>query len=439
MLNSVLCKQNFNWKVIIYAITVVLLVVLPLVMGSLLFDNTKILSGDTAYYPATVTSIDYDDSDIGYGTDSTVIFRCVIKKGSVDGVDYAGKEVVVLQQNNADEPANADTVGVGDKVLLLPPNDMTPDDPYDDTWVFADYNRTTPIIVLAVIFAILLVIFGRIKGLKTLITLFLTCYTVFLVFIPALLRGMNAHLMSVLSCIYIIVMTLIIMNGYSKKTFAAIIGCASGVAVSGVIVIVMTHFLHLTGVTDDLSMPGYLSNLGINIKSLTFAGILLGCLGAVMDVSVSISSSLKELHDQVESPTFSGLVKSGITIGRDVMGTMANTLVLAYIGSEVATTISIINARNSLSELFSTEYVVTELLQMLAGSIGILLTIPLTAVFSAALYTGRFNGVIKFKSLSTKRDKYFVEEAVEPSLYERSTKKTDKNAPKSKAKSGKKR
>ena len=148
---------------------------------------------------------------------------------------------------------------------------------------------------------------------------------------------------------------------------------------------------------------------------MIFAGVILGAVGAVMDVSVSISSSLKELYDQVERPTFGGLVKSGVNIGRDIMGTMANTLVLAYIGCELSATLLLVSLSTSVTTLFTVEKIVAELLQALVGSIGILLTIPLTAVVSAALYIG----VRKIKlEKDPAKDKYYVEPPEEPSLYE---------------------
>ena len=185
--------------------------------------------------------------------------------------------------------------------------------------------------------------------------------------------------------------------------------------------VISAYFLNLTGITSEETI--YIKmDFDIDLNALIFAGIILGAVGAVMDVSVSISSSLKEIHDQVDSPTFGGLVKSGITIGRDIMGTMANTLVLAYIGCELSATLLQAVYSSSLTTLFSREKIVTELLQALVGSIGILLTIPLTAVVSAALYTG-----FKWKktdkkhkaTLSQKHDKYYVEPPEEPSLYER--------------------
>jgi len=423
-LQKELGNKQFDIKnFIIYAVSVVVLIALPIIANYFVFDEKTVFAGDGASYPAVVTEIVYEDAydqldDYGnvIGVNETVIFKCEITDGQ-----YEGKTVVVTQENLAAEIITLDAVGVGDRILVMPPMEEESDREIEPSWLFAGYNRVTPLMVLAVAFAVLLIAFGRTKGLKTVVTLTLTCYAVFLVFVPSILSGFNPYLWSILCCVYIIIMTLVIVSGYSKKTLAAIIGCSSGVAVAGLLVLLSSAFLHLTGVaTEDITTVMNLKTLGVNLKSLTFAGIILGSLGAVMDVSVSISSSLKEIHDQVETPTFKGLVKSGITIGRDIMGTMANTLVLAYIGCEVATTVILLNIGTSLHELFSTEYVVTEVLQMLVGSIGILLTIPLTAIVSSALYMGKqsFDFGFKLPRSNSKKDKYYIEVAEEPSLFE---------------------
>ena len=238
----------------------------------------------------------------------------------------------------------------------------------------------------------------------------------FLVFVPAVLSEMDVYLWSVLTCVYIIVMTLTITEGYSKKTLAAVIGCASGVVVAGVLTVIFSNLLNMSGATGDESI-NIVMNFDIDLNALIFAAIILGAVGAVMDVAVSISSSLKELNDKVEYPTFSMLLKSGLNIGRDIMGTMANTLVLAYIGCELSATLLQVMYSSSPATLFSREKIVAELLQALVGSIGILLTIPLTAVVSAALYTG-FKGFKKLKR--QKYDKYYIEPSEEPSLFEKS-------------------
>lgn len=119
---------------------------------------------------------------------------------------------------------------------------------------------------------------------------------------------------------------------------------------------------------------------------MLYAGILIGAMGALMDVAMSIASALWELRENGENPTFLTLTRSGFAIGRDMMGTMSNTLILAYIGSSMSTVLLLAANNDSLRGLLSREMVAVEALQALVGSIGILLTIPFTTIICAWLY-----------------------------------------------------
>ena len=308
-------------------------------------------------------------------------------------------------------------VKVGDRILLTHSEDQNA----AVEWLMYEFDRTMPLWILGIAFCAIVLLFGRMKGVNTLISLGYTCVAVFAVFVPSVLSGKNIYLWSIITCIYIIIMTLLIIDGLHKKTLAAIIGCSSGVIVSGLLTLLASHFLHLTGITTEDTI--YIKqSFNIDLNALIFAGIILGSVGAVMDVSVSISSSLAELHDKVEHPTYKGLLGSGITIGRDIMGTMANTLVLAYIGCELSATLLSVVYSSSMRTLFSREKIVEELLQALVGSIGLLLTIPLTAAVSSALYMGvdHFSKAARQKrrKKNPERDKYYVEPSIEPSLFE---------------------
>ena len=381
-----------------------------LIGNKITFTNGTIFLGgyDDGASSATVSEILSQKSETAFtdgehvGIDTDIEFKCVITSGKLKGETVVAKESI-----SAYDAVPLKPIQVGDKIFIINGIDDLGE---ANGWYMYDYDRTLPLWALGIIFIALVLFLGRFKGINTLISLSFTFAAVFLVFLPSVLSGYNIYFWSILTCIYIIVMTLIITEGYNKKTLSAIIGCSSGVIVAGGLNFIATKFLHLSGVTGDETIY-IMQDFKIDLNALIFAGVILGSVGAVMDVAVSISSSLKELHEQVENPTFYSLVKSGMTIGRDIMGTMANTLVLAYIGSELSATILQVAYSSSLTTLLSREKIVVEILQALVGSIGILLTIPLTAVISSALYTGRFK--------SERKDRYYVEEKKEPSLFER--------------------
>lgn len=278
-------------------------------------------------------------------------------------------------------------VEVGDKVVVY----RNPDPQIDVDYMFAEFNRVPILFVFAGLFALFLLVFGRWQGFKTLVSLVLTIASIFLVFIPAVLRHGNVYVWSIITCIYIIFMTLLIVIGWTRKSAAAIIGCISGVLTCGIIVLICDISLHLTGLVDEDAL--YLLMLDpehpISIKAVVFAAIIIGAVGAVMDVAMDIASALSEIRAQVPDISTMQMVKSGFAIGRDIIGTMANTLILAYIGSSLSVTLLLVAGNPSLLYLFNTEMIVVELLQAIAGSFGMMMTIPLTSFVCGVLYTDK--------------------------------------------------
>ena len=258
-------------------------------------------------------------------------------------------------------------------------------------YYFGDYVRITPLLWLLAIFCILIIVFSRMQGLKTVISLGFTCLSVFTVLIPAILNGHNIYFWSIVVCMIITVMTLSIISGFNVKALCAGIGCVCGVLCAGLTVLISDKFLNMTGMLEEESV--YLIQLypdnPINLKAIIFAMIIVGAVGAVMDVSMSISSSLYELR--LKSPHIRPveLMKSGFTIGRDMMGTMANTLVLAYIGSSLTSVLLLVAYNAGIEQVINKEMIVAEILQALAGSLGMLLTLPLTSAVCAAIYYNR--------------------------------------------------
>ena len=271
-------------------------------------------------------------------------------------------------------------VSVGDSVILLFFNNAE--------WRFHEYLRTGRLLGLVILFVLCVLVFGRKKGFNTILSLALTCIAIFAVFIPAILSGKNIYLMSMLVCSYTIIMTLLIVVGFHKKSLTAAMGCAGGIAVTALVSIIMDRLLFLSGIVDEHSR--YIASLPVgnqlNLRAIIFAGITIGAMGAIMDVAISISSSLWEIKEKASRITFKALFRSGINIGRDIMGTMANTLILAYIGSSLSVVLVLSVYSNSLMSLLNSEMVVVEILQALAGSLGVLSALPLTALFCSMIY-----------------------------------------------------
>lgn len=375
-------------KIIPYLIVVILSIAF-LVVGH---DKMKITYQESEFdnmlvYKAEVVSIDnivdtsYSIGGLGDIAGSEIEFSAKITgSGMLQGITVTAYQTI-------DEilAVNPKIVSVGDNILIA---HYDTGNNLGERWNFSDYTRSDGLIWLGVAFLICVLIFGGIKGLNTILTLGFTCLAIVLVYVPSIINGYNVYISSIVVSIYIIFMTLLLVNGFSKKTFCAIIGNIGGLAVAGGLTLFMESSLHLTGVTDDNSF--YLMLITepsvIDLKGIIFGAILIGALGATMDVAMTIASSLHELAENMDNPNFKTMVKSGFNIGRDAMSTMTNTLVLAYIGSSLSTVVLIMSGDQDLMTIFNKEMIVVEVIQSLVGSMGILFAIPATTVLAALVY-----------------------------------------------------
>ena len=305
---------------------------------------------------------------------SKTIFEAKILNGRRKGeiVTASQRFINMLPSNDRDISRNA-------SVLLTYSN---------NEWHFNGFYRINGLVWLGVLFVLCVLILGRRKGVNTILSLGLTCAAIFTVFIPAILSEKNIYLMAILVCVYTTVVTLLIVIGFNKKSLASVAGCVSGILVAGIIALVMDRVLNLTGIVDEhsrylINMPG---GIKLNLRALIFAGIIIGAMGAIMDVAISIASSLWEIKEKAGVIGFSSLFRSGLNIGRDIMGSMANTLILAYIGSSLSVVLLLSVFSGSTLNLFNSEMIAVEILQALAGSFGILAAMPLTALFCSILY-----------------------------------------------------
>ena len=250
-----------------------------------------------------------------------------------------------------------------------------------------NYDRAPMLIGLILVFAALLIVIGRKKGIMALLGLVYTLASLWYVLIPMLLRGAEPVLTSIIIVALTTVACLILLTGFSRKTLCAVLGCVSGVAVAGIFAAIAGAISPLNGFNmseaEELVLRAYDSEL--HISGLFVAGILIASLGAVMDVAMSISSACWELRSVNPTMPRKELFRSGMNIGRDAMGTMTNTLILAFSGTSVNMLLLFQVYDYPLIQIFNTDAMAMEVIRGIAGSIGIVLTVPLVAALSAWL------------------------------------------------------
>lgn len=366
-------------KIIIYAATIILSIVYLVVGRNIAMNGfPQLESYGNNPMQVKITEIVSDNHS---AEDRIIIFKARVIKGEMKGETITCNQEIDYNYYPVQEP-----VEKGDRVLVFA-NTYTE----GIDWTMLEYVRSDKIIWLAAAFFLAILIFGKIKGVNTLIALAFTCLAVFAVFVPSILSGQNIYIWAIVTCVYIIVMTMLVINGASKKSFAAGMGCFFGVLMAGLLTILMNELMSMTGMLneDSLFLNMAQSEHHIDLLGIIFASITIGAMGAVMDVAMDISSALSELRNNMPDIDGRQLIRSGFNIGRDVMGTMANTLVLAYIGSSLTTTLLLVSYNYTMIELMNMELIIFELLQALAGSIGIMLAIPLTSLICAAIYPKR--------------------------------------------------
>ena len=250
-----------------------------------------------------------------------------------------------------------------------------------------NYNRGIVLGVFVLIFFILLAVLGGKKGLGALLGLLFTLASIWFVLIPCLIRGIPAIAVTVGIVAVTAAGALVLLNGFSLKTLCSVLGCVIGVVVAGGIAALVGNITPMNGfnMPEAENLLLYGADKGMKISGLLVCGVLISALGAVMDVALGIASSIWELHEQNPSLPGRDLFRSGMHIGRDAMGTMANTLILAFAGSSLNMLILVQTYNIPFIQLINTDYICIEIIQSVAGALGILLTVPIVAFISARL------------------------------------------------------
>lgn len=271
---------------------------------------------------------------------------------------------------------------------------------YDNfiTTVIVNYSRETAIYTLVFIFMLIVIFIGGLKGIKSIFSLAVTMVCVIFLFIPLIIRGINPIIASIVIVILSTGVTMLSLNGFSKKTVVACLSCILCTAIAGVLAYLFGVITNIssfnTNEAQDLLFVA--QNTSLRVKELLFAGIIIASLGAIMDTTMSITSSIFEMNEINNKLTSSQLFKSGMNIGRDVMGTMTNTLILAFTGSSINIVVIYFMYNLPYMQLINIDVIVIEIIQGLAGGIALVLSIPIAAFASSKMAVVNSRKVFQF-------------------------------------------
>ena len=254
-------------------------------------------------------------------------------------------------------------------------------------------NREWMVYLILALFIVVTVLVGGKTGAKSILGLVLTILVLICVYLPLLGKGWPPISTAFLMCAAVCIACFIILGGCSRKILCACLGTVAGMALAMLFGILAQKLLLVDGYQAEYADALYnerITGTPFQIRGLIVAGVIISSLGAVMDVAMSISSALKEL--KTVNPQLSGkeLWKSGMNIGRDMVGTMTNTLILAIMGSSLMLILYIYSMNLSWNQFVSSSFMAVEVVSSVASAMGVILAVPLTTLAGAVIY-GREN------------------------------------------------
>ncbi|WP_053670111.1 YibE/F family protein [Streptomyces sp. NRRL B-1140] len=310
----------------------------------------------------------------------------------VDSGDDKGRTFTEIVQ-----PDQSRQLHEGQKVVVA----YEPSAPKDLQYSVTDINRRLPMALLAGIFAVAVVIVGRMRGVMALVALAISFMVLNFFILPAILQGSNPLVVAVVGASAIMLIALYLCHGLSARTSVAVLGTLISLLLIGILGSVFIDWAALTGNTDDNT--GLIHGLypTIDMSGLLLAGVIIGSLGVLDDVTVTQTSAVWELHEANPSMGWRGLYRAGIRIGRDHIASVVNTLVLAYAGAALPLLLLFSIAQSSVGTVANSELVAEEIVRTLVGSIGLVASVPVTTALAALVVSADRPGAVPVPEAST--------------------------------------
>jgi uncharacterized membrane protein len=248
-----------------------------------------------------------------------------------------------------------------------------------------DFERRAPMLWLGIAFVLLVVAFGRLRGALSLLGLGLSLAIVLVFIVPAILEGEAPLAVSLVGAMAVMLTTITLAHGLGPKSLAAILGTAASLALVALLALAFTDLTHLTGLSSEEATLLQLGGAEISLQHLLLAGMVIGALGVLDDVTVSQASTVLALRSAEPEMPLRELYGSAMRVGRDHVSATVNTLVLAYVGASLPVLLIFSSSELGISEAINLELVAKEIVATLVGSIGLIAAVPLTTLLAATL------------------------------------------------------
>lgn len=311
------------------------------------------------------------------GSDRPQIFQeleVLVKKGSLDG------RRVIIENGNI-SLSNPMVYKEGDELVITYGKNFAG----EDSFYITDYVRRTPLFILFLLFCFVAVFVGKLKGLTSLLGMAISFMVIFIYILPQISAGAKPLPVAIFGSIIIIPLSFYLSHGLNKKTSIAIAGTIISLVITGILASFFVEFTRLTGFASEEAgfLHSFASGRVIDIKNLLLAGIIIGVLGVLDDVTVSQSAIVSELKKTDPKLKAYQLYKKAMSVGKDHIASMVNTLILVYAGAALPLLLLFIDSPRPFTEVVNYEIIADEVVRTLVASIGLMLAVPITTFIAA--------------------------------------------------------
>lgn len=327
---------------------------------------------------AVITNI-LEEKEIKFGEEKQLYqkLKLSVTRGSLEG------QSITVENGNLPS-ANVVKYKKGDKLIV----EYSKDFEGNDVFFISDYVRRDALLWLFIIFIAIAIVVGKIWGITSLLGMGFSFLVIFKFILPQIINGSDPVFIAIIGSLFIIPVTFYLSHGFNKKTHVAIASTAIALVITGILANIFVEAAKLTGFASEEAGFLQVARGGrVNIKGLLLAGIIIGALGILDDVTVSQASVVQQLKETASKLKFSELYKKAMKVGQDHVSSMVNTLVLVYTGAAMPLLLLFIDNPRPFSEVINYEIIADEIVRTLVGSIGLIAAVPITT-FLAVLTLG---------------------------------------------------
>lgn len=311
------------------------------------------------------------------GTTPSDSVRCVrVRYRLLAGPDEGDRRTIEFPES----PTTPD-LEPGDEIVLSHQPGASPGFEYD----YSDRQRRIPLLALSAIFVVAVVLLARVRGILAIVGLGAGIAVLLVFTIPALLEGRSPVLVAVVSSSAIAFLALFLAHGFRSTTLVALLGALTALGLTIALASVFTELTELTGLVSEEAFLVTIGRSGLDVRGLVLAGMVIGALGALDDMTITQSAAIVELRAADPTMSRTDLARAGLRIGRAHVASTVNTLTLAYAGAALPLLILFVLAQQSLGTVVNSEIVATEVVRTLVGSIGLIAAVPITTWLAAAV------------------------------------------------------